>query len=87
MAPSPGLTDSHGGMSQEEYSSSMKAELENIRERVRALEGDSVVEQAWEEVTGAWGRLQLATEDQWEDAKGEFESSWKALQQAIDDAG
>lgn len=86
LTPVPAEADGHKKMDQQEYGMSMKAELENVRERVRGLDGDSAVEQAWDEVTGDWGRLQLAAEDEWEAAKDEFESSWEALQDMLDDA-
>ena len=71
---------------QESYSMSMKAELAEIRERVAAVEGDSGLEQAWDEVAGDWGRLQLATQEEWEDAKGEFVESWEYLNTQLEEA-
>ncbi|WP_455373479.1 hypothetical protein [Limibacillus halophilus] len=71
---------------QEQYSMSMKQEIEMVRDKVAALEGDSKVEQAWEEAAGDWGRLQLATQQQWQDAKAEFEESWEALEKTLEEA-
>ncbi|MEJ1993690.1 MAG: hypothetical protein P8X75_00570 [Limibacillus sp.] len=71
---------------QESYSMSMKAELAEVRERVAAVEGDSALQQAWDEVAGDWGRLQLATQDEWEDAKGEFVESWEYLKTQLEEA-
>lgn len=71
---------------QEKYSMTMKQEIEMVREKVASLEGDSAVELAWEEAAGDWGRLQLATEQQWQDAKAEFEESWEALEATLEEA-
>jgi hypothetical protein len=84
IVPSSGFGASQD--EQEAYNMTMKQEIEALREKVASLEGDSAVEQAWEEAAGDWGRLQLATDQQWQDAKAEFEESWEALEATLEEA-
>jgi len=62
----------------------MGAQLEMIRDRIASIEGDPPLEEAWEEVQGDWGRLQLATDQQWEERKEDLEMSLEQLEEELE---